>query len=274
LFSICFCSRDTWFSHRHWTVDDGLPINEVNWIKQDTEGYIWFSTYEGLVRFDGKTFSVFNTSNFPQLKSNRFEWIVPDPSGGIWFVTGGINQKDYLYFYKKGEIKVFEFERNADSLNMLPQLYNGKLIVLNNYRVYQFTGPAFTPLELIPAYLRVRRMIADSNSDEIWTTTDAGVVRIDGKGTIKSFTTKDGLLNNHSNSLHIDFLKRVWVSSQEGVNYIQNDTVYTPEILNNILKNHTAFRIAGDRSDPNRMIFKLKDDSLLFLLLLMEDLDC
>ena len=69
-----------------------------SWIKQDTEGYIWFSTYEGLVRFDGKTFSVFNTSNFPHLKSNRFEWIVPDPSGGIWFVTGGINQKDYLYF--------------------------------------------------------------------------------------------------------------------------------------------------------------------------------
>lgn len=33
------------FSHRHWTVDDGLPINEVFSIEQISEGYLWLSTF-------------------------------------------------------------------------------------------------------------------------------------------------------------------------------------------------------------------------------------
>jgi signal transduction histidine kinase/DNA-binding response OmpR family regulator/ligand-binding sensor domain-containing protein len=253
------------FSNRHWTVDDGLPSNEVNSIVQDTQGYIWFSTFNGLVRFDGNSFTVFNTSGNPELKSNRFEWIKSDPSGGIWFVTGAINQKDYLYRYKNGELKAFEFERNAGSLNMWPQYYQGKLIVNNNYTVYQFNGSTFSPLDIIPADLKVRRIFPLDNPDVIWITTDEGVARINSNGEITKFTTEDGLLNSYNFSLYVDHFNRVWVSGEGGVNYIQDDSVYAPEQLNILLKNHTVSEIVGDKSNPNRVIFELNGDSLLFL---------
>src|SRR5262245_40465462 len=36
-----------------WTTDNGLPQNSVTGLTQTPDGYIWFSTNDGLVRFDG-----------------------------------------------------------------------------------------------------------------------------------------------------------------------------------------------------------------------------
>ena len=48
---------------RTFTVDDGLPQNSVTKIVQTPDGYLWFSTYRGLVRFDGARFTVFDSGN-------------------------------------------------------------------------------------------------------------------------------------------------------------------------------------------------------------------
>src|SRR4051812_26512364 len=49
----------------HWTADNGLPQNSVRDIVQTQDGYLWFTTFDGLVRFDGVRFTVFNKSNSP-----------------------------------------------------------------------------------------------------------------------------------------------------------------------------------------------------------------
>src|SRR5687768_7080572 len=56
----------------HWTADNGLPQNSVRDIVQTRDGYLWMTTFDGLVRFDGVRFTVFNKSNTPELASNRF----------------------------------------------------------------------------------------------------------------------------------------------------------------------------------------------------------
>jgi len=61
-------SRD--FVVQNWTVDDGLPQNSVLGITQTPDGYLWFATYNGLVRFDGVKFTVFDTSNTPEMGSS------------------------------------------------------------------------------------------------------------------------------------------------------------------------------------------------------------
>ena len=57
--------------HESWTVKDGLPVNSINGIVQDRTGYIWAATFDGLVRFDGLRFTVFNSANSEELPSNR-----------------------------------------------------------------------------------------------------------------------------------------------------------------------------------------------------------
>ncbi len=44
----------------HWTADNGLPQNSVRDIVQTRDGYLWLTTFDGLVRFDGVRFTVFS----------------------------------------------------------------------------------------------------------------------------------------------------------------------------------------------------------------------
>jgi ligand-binding sensor domain-containing protein len=48
------------YIHDAWRVEEGLPQNSVRAIVQTQDGYLWFGTQEGLVRFDGIRFKVFD----------------------------------------------------------------------------------------------------------------------------------------------------------------------------------------------------------------------
>ena len=60
------------------TNDNGLPQNTVRSIIQIRDGYLWLTTFDGLVRFDGVRFKVFNTNNTKGLTSNRFTALYED----------------------------------------------------------------------------------------------------------------------------------------------------------------------------------------------------
>src|SRR5215510_9973398 len=68
----------------HWTTENGLPQNSVRSILQTRDGYIWLTTFDGLVRFDGVRFVVFNKSNSPGMASNRLLQIFEDRFGDLW----------------------------------------------------------------------------------------------------------------------------------------------------------------------------------------------
>lgn len=42
-----------------WSTKDGLPHNSINAIAQTQEGYLWFGTWEGFARYNGKNFQLF-----------------------------------------------------------------------------------------------------------------------------------------------------------------------------------------------------------------------
>lgn len=69
---------------KFWTIDDGLPINTINKVAQDDDGYLWFTTYDGIVRFDGLEFKTFNHSNTPEIPHNRATEIHKQDGVGIW----------------------------------------------------------------------------------------------------------------------------------------------------------------------------------------------
>ncbi|NOT64152.1 MAG: hypothetical protein HOP19_28385, partial [Acidobacteria bacterium] len=73
----------------HWTADNGLPQNSVRDIVQTRDGYLWLATFDGLVRFDGVRFTVFNKSNSPGIVTNRFTQLYEDAQGDLWACTEG-----------------------------------------------------------------------------------------------------------------------------------------------------------------------------------------
>ena len=70
-----------------WQQD--LPQNTVPSLAQTPDGYLWIGTHEGLVRFDGISFRVFDRDNTPELPSNSFLELFVDSLGGLW--GGGFN---------------------------------------------------------------------------------------------------------------------------------------------------------------------------------------
>lgn len=74
------------FVLRNWTTDDGLSSESVSEIVQSEDGYIWFGTYTGLHRFDGKDFTVFNSKNSPLPSSNVLR-IKKGMDGELWIGT-------------------------------------------------------------------------------------------------------------------------------------------------------------------------------------------
>jgi len=82
-----------------WTTDNGLPQNGVRAITQTPDGYLWLTTLDGLVRFDGIKFTVFNKGNSKGILSNRFWTVGAFEDGSVWAATEGGD----LTIYRNGE---------------------------------------------------------------------------------------------------------------------------------------------------------------------------
>ncbi len=93
--AICLAFADTLdksldqYVHTTWTSEQGLPQNSVQTIVQTTDGYLWMGTEEGLVRFDGVRFSVFNKANTPAFKHNDVKTLCQARNGALWAGTLG-----------------------------------------------------------------------------------------------------------------------------------------------------------------------------------------
>jgi ligand-binding sensor domain-containing protein/signal transduction histidine kinase len=77
------------YVHQVWTTDNGLPQNSAFSFVQSRDGYLWFGTDEGIARFDGVEFRVFDRTNTRGLPSSYFVRLLEDSVGGIWARPAG-----------------------------------------------------------------------------------------------------------------------------------------------------------------------------------------
>jgi signal transduction histidine kinase/ligand-binding sensor domain-containing protein/CheY-like chemotaxis protein len=92
------------FHQDTWGVDQGLPQNSVYTILQTSEGYVWFGTELGLVRFDGVRFEVFDKNNTPGLQANTIFSLLEDRTGRLWIGTAGGG----VAYYEKHTFKTLD----------------------------------------------------------------------------------------------------------------------------------------------------------------------
>ena len=73
------------------TINDGLSLSSVYNIYQDSKGFMWFGTEDGLNKFDGQSITVYGatTDQFNILANKWIELVFEDKSGMIWLGVGG-----------------------------------------------------------------------------------------------------------------------------------------------------------------------------------------
>ena len=69
---------------RTWTSIDGLPGNSVSDILQSQDGYMYFGSYEALVRFDGYEFESINKYSDKKYSFISARSVFQDSQGNIW----------------------------------------------------------------------------------------------------------------------------------------------------------------------------------------------
>jgi ligand-binding sensor domain-containing protein len=119
----------------------GMPQNSVTGLVLSHDGYLWLTTNDGLARFDGVRFTVFNKSTNPEFSTNRLSSAFEDKSHRIWF--GG--EDGSVLFYKDGRFTV-ALKPNQISLLGRTRLFDdpaGGIIFYSDHRNYHYVGGRF-----------------------------------------------------------------------------------------------------------------------------------
>jgi len=102
------------FLVRQWTIENGLPQDRINCLKQTRDGYLWIGTWMGLVRFDGLKFTVFRREGteegLPGMKDDCINALLEDTDGTLWIATkrGIILYRDGKFQNLKGPAELIE----------------------------------------------------------------------------------------------------------------------------------------------------------------------
>ena len=89
-----------------WGAEKGLPQSSVISMIQTTDGYLWLGTLNGIARFDGNRFTIFDENNTPGLNSDRIVFLFEDSHTNLWAGTESAG----IAVIKDGMVKNFGAE--------------------------------------------------------------------------------------------------------------------------------------------------------------------
>lgn len=129
------------YVHESWRTEQGLPTDNVRSVVQTRDGYIWLNTLEGLVRYDGAQFTVFNGDNTPALKSTDIRALYADREGNLW-----ISIFDHgILRYRDGNFSSYSISDGLSS-NFITAIFqdrSGKLWLGTNAGLNEFRNGKF-----------------------------------------------------------------------------------------------------------------------------------
>jgi hypothetical protein len=120
------------------TDEDGLPSNTVYSIIQDSTGYIWLGTSDGLVRYNGNELE---RIEHPKLLDNEIIQIKKDPFGNVWFNNLG----GQIFSIKNGKPEILYNLELSDSfrLNSYVFLHDTIVLAFNPTKIVQNSQNVF-----------------------------------------------------------------------------------------------------------------------------------
>jgi ligand-binding sensor domain-containing protein/signal transduction histidine kinase len=205
----------TQYTQDTWGTTAGLPHNSVDAIAQTHDGYLWLGTEDGLARFDGVRFVIFDTKNTPALQSNHVSVLLADKRGNLWIGTQGGG----LTVLHDGVFKTFTTADGLvnDSILSLQEgpedalwigTGGGGVSRLKNGKFGSYTSRNGLPSDTVFA-------LARGQDGSLWIGTHAGLTNL-RHGHLITYTTKDGLPDNYVKCLKASRNGDLWIGTNGG----------------------------------------------------------
>ncbi len=139
---------------KHYTTADGLGSSKVTHIFQDSRGFLWFSTRDGLSRFDGYSFVTYDTRH--GLSAPTINYLIETRAGVYWVATNG------------GGVCRF----NPDAGRAPARA--------DNAAAPQQSAPLFTPYRVGDTSVTNRvNVLYEDRNNRLWAGTDDGLFRLE-----------------------------------------------------------------------------------------------
>lgn len=199
-----------------WNDENGLPQNSVHAVVQTSDGYVWLGTEEGLVRFDGITFTEFNEIDTPAIKNNYIVSLFEDKKRNLWICTRGGGLLKYKdggfthYGEKDGLTNHFIDTVAADENNTL-------WVGTDGGGIFKFKDDRFTGCTQARGLLYDNvKYIDPAGNGTLRVATLNGLCYFKND-TFSRVSEDDGLPAIHINTIHEDNEKKLWVGTEEGL---------------------------------------------------------
>ncbi len=201
------------YALERYSTENGLPQSSVLAMVQTQDGYLWLGTYEGLARFDGSSFTIFDKSNTPEMESNSIKALAEDRQGRLWIgTTAG------LLRYHQGRFERFDGRRGLRSrfILCLHLDRSGILWVGTTNGLHRWTDGSFQTFThtdgLSANYIT---SLADDNAGGIWIGTGQGLNRYQN-GAIQVCDSSRSLPHPDVRALHLDPQGTLWIGTAGG----------------------------------------------------------
>ncbi len=209
--------KTTQLDVRQWTADHGLPSGNILALCRTNDGYLWFSGYEGLVRFDGVRFRHFNSGNTPAMKNNTVGRMALDNHGRLWLGTQG---SGLLMYDGEGFHAPLPHGQGGKIVEALFIDSNGAIWMgTRDKGVFRYKDGSLESYDKRFGIVNVPvQAITQARDGALWFATHGkGLIRFKD-GTVRRYTSeKDGLINNTLLSLMADHDGTLWVGSHDGL---------------------------------------------------------
>lgn len=225
-----------------------MPLVIIRNIREDRAGNIWFATFGGPIRYDGKHFT--NFAEEVGLAKTRIFSLAESRSGALWFgsITGGASRYDGKSFTKftdkdglgSNDVTWIFEDRDANiwfgtgngasryddktmtnfttkdglvhnSVYAIAQDATGRIWFGTQGGICSYDGKSFSNLEdkVSRSFANIRAVVVD-RSGNLWFGGQGGAFRYDGK-TLTTFTSENGLLADFVGSIIVDRTGNLWL---------------------------------------------------------------
>jgi ligand-binding sensor domain-containing protein len=216
------------YIHRHYRTSEDLPSNWIYDVLQTRDGYIWIATHNGVARFDGTKFTIFNRANTPQMPANDTRVLYETSDGSLWIGTVG-----GLVEYRPGRPGTFhEIEAyRGNSIHAIWEDRTDKLWLGTREETWsRAPGHEFKVEKHAPIHVKA---ICEDRKGALWLGSDSGVYKSEGTGFQQIANdwlpapsgASGGIPAAGVNVLLADDNGGVWAGTNQGLLYIKDGQI-------------------------------------------------
>jgi signal transduction histidine kinase/ligand-binding sensor domain-containing protein/CheY-like chemotaxis protein len=204
----------------NWQIPEGLPQTSVQAIARTPDGYLWVGTQEGLARFDGVRFTVFDSSSEPAIPSKYITVLFVDRAGRLWVGT-----RSGVAVLENGRFKPLKIMEgfahayvHAIAAGGAGRLWVGTedgLFEVGGASIHSFAASSGLPDSRI-------RALHEDHDGVLWVGTGAGLLRFDGRH-FEAVPLGEGSTEVPVTAIHEDADGTLWMGTASGALYRGTD---------------------------------------------------